>query len=93
MPVTCTTSALAEAAKCFTCLSPADHAAIQTYLLAVIAGGSTDPATLLASAKCFTCVPDGELKRIGVYLLCQAANGGEAPAGDCENLEGEGDPT
>lgn len=70
MPVSCTAADLAEAAKCFTCLSPADHAAIQTYLLATIAGGSTDPATLLAAAKCFTCVPDSELKRIQVYLLC-----------------------
>ena len=70
MPVECTADALATAAKCFTCLSPADQAAVQTYLLAVIAGGSTDPATLLASAKCFTCVPDSELKRIQVYLLC-----------------------
>jgi len=74
MPVTCTAAALAEAAKCFQCLQPEQKQWIDTYLLAVIAGGSTDPAVLARSAATFKGVSDGMLLRIQAYLLCQIVN-------------------
>jgi hypothetical protein len=68
-------------ARCFSnCLSEQEREAIKTLLLARIAGGSTDPQTLLASAKCFlTCVPYGFYKAIQAYLLCQIVNGQVCP--------------
>ncbi len=74
MPVTCTPAALAEAAKCFQCLQPEQKQWIDTYLLAVIAGGSLDPNVLATAAKTFKGVPDGMLPRIQAYLLCQIVN-------------------
>jgi len=74
MAVTCTTDSLNTAASCFSCLTPPQQLAIQTYLLAVKAGGSTDPATLLNSAKCFTCLTEQQLLAIQAYLLCQIVN-------------------
>jgi len=71
--VTCTANSLATAAKQFESLSEAQSVAVQTYLLAVIAGGSTNPATLLAAAKCF-CLGERELMQIQDYLLCTIAN-------------------
>lgn len=74
MPVTCTTDSLMDSAKCFNCLTPIQQLAIQTYLLAVQAGGSTDASVLLSSAKCFLCLPQQQLLAIQAYLLCQIAN-------------------
>lgn len=73
MAISCTAEDLAEAAKCYACLTPKQKEAIKTYLLAVIAGGSTDPATLMEEAKCFLCLTEHQLKAIQVYLTCQAA--------------------
>jgi len=74
MAVTCTAAALAEAAKCFQCLQPEQKQWIDTYLLAVIAGGSTDPNVLSRAAATFKGVPDGMILRIQAYLLCQIVN-------------------
>ena len=71
--MTCTAQSLTNAAKSFESLSERESLAVQTYLLAVIAGGSTDPATLLASAKCF-CLDRKKLMQIQDYLLCQIVN-------------------
>ncbi len=48
---------------------------VQTYLLAVSAGGSTDPATLLAQAKCFLCLTPEEQQIVQIFLECQLAGG------------------
>jgi len=66
----CDVQSLSTAAKCFECLSQGQKEAINTYLLAVRAGGSTDPNVLLEQAKCFTCLNVLELKQIQAYLLC-----------------------
>lgn len=66
--------ALNEAAKCFYCLEPGELEMVKTYLLALIAGGSTDPQVLLEQARCFTCLMPGELKLVQVLLLDQIAN-------------------
>jgi hypothetical protein len=67
----CTVESLSAAAKCFDCLSQGQKESINTYLLAVRAGGSTDPTVLLEQAKCFTCLNTAELKQVQTYLLCQ----------------------
>lgn len=75
MPVSCDPKDLMQAAACFdSCIPPGEQAAVQTYLLAVIAGGSLDPKELMAQAKCFKCIPQGMLAEIQAYLLCQIAN-------------------
>jgi len=74
MAVSCDTTDLAAAAKCYSCLTPDQKEAIKTYLLAVIAGGSTDPSELMASAKCFQCLTPKQHKAIQTYLACQIAN-------------------
>lgn len=76
MAVNCDPSSLANAAKCFdSCIPPGEQLAVQTYLLAVIAGGSLDPSVLANAAKCFdTCIPQGEQLAVQNYLLCQIAN-------------------
>lgn len=76
MAISCTPADLAAAAKCFQCLPSEQKQWIDTYLLAVIAKGSTDPNTLALAAKCFQCIPPGMLRRIQAYLLCQIASGG-----------------
>lgn len=49
---------------------------IQTYLLAQLAGGSTDPSTLANEARCISCMnfSSKQLLEIQIYLLCQIAN-------------------
>lgn len=74
MAVDCTPNGLAEAAKCFVCLPPASQTQVQTYLLAVIAGGSTDPNVLLEQAKAFQGISPAALLEIQTYLLCQIVN-------------------
>ncbi len=74
MAISCTPADLAAAAKCFQCLPSEQKQWIDTYLLAVIAGGSTDPNTLANAAKCFQCIPEGALPRVMAYLLCQIVN-------------------
>ncbi len=74
MPITCTPASLAAAAKCFQCLPSEQKQWIDTYLLAVIAGGSTNPNVLAIAAKGFQGIPDGTLPKIQAYLLCQIVN-------------------
>jgi hypothetical protein len=74
MAISCTPADLAEAAKCFQCLPSEQKQWIDTYLLAVIAGGSTDPNTLALAAKDYQGVSSELLQRIQVYLLCQIVN-------------------
>jgi hypothetical protein len=71
--VNCDPEALAAAAKCFECLGAERLAAIDTYLLAVIAGGSLDPETLAAQAKAFQALQGRQLQ-VQNYLLCQIVN-------------------
>lgn len=47
---------------------------VELYLLAVAAGGSLDPATLVAAAKCFCQIPKSMQEPVEEYLLCQIAN-------------------
>lgn len=65
---------LNEAARCFYCLEIGELQYVNTYLLAQIAGGSTDPNTLLEASKCFACLDPGQLRQVQVYLLNQIAN-------------------
>jgi hypothetical protein len=73
MAVNCDPSTLANAATCFDCdIPPGQQLAVQTYLLAVIAGGSLDPTTLANAARCFQdCIPKGQQLAVQNYLLCQ----------------------
>lgn len=62
-------------AACFEAqLSEAQRGAIQTYLLAIIAGGSTDPQTLLTAASAFQNLSGVQLAQINAYLLCAIVN-------------------
>ena len=75
MPLTCTPQALSNEAACFESqLSEAQRSAIQTYLLATISGGSTDPQTLLAAAAQFQNLSGQQLAQISAYLLCAIVN-------------------
>lgn len=73
--VNCDPAALVKASACLSCLTPGQHRMVQTYLLAVAAGGSTDPKVLLPLAKCFTCLTPGEQEIVQIYLECKIAGG------------------
>lgn len=48
--------------------------AVQTMLLAQLAGGSQDPSVLADQAKCFyECIPQGEQLAVQNMLLCSLA--------------------
>jgi hypothetical protein len=64
-----TASELSEASKCIKCLEPGELQYVNTYLLALIAGVSTNPTTLLEASKCLDCLTPGQLRQIQVYLL------------------------
>jgi len=69
-------SVLANTANCFACtIPPGDQLAVQTYLLAVIAGVDTSAAgvqALVNSANCFACtIPPGMQLAVQNYLLTQ----------------------
>lgn len=64
-------AALVADAACFSCLSEHELMTLQTYLLAVIAGGSLDAATLLESAACFRCMSQEQLLQVQTYLVSQ----------------------
>lgn len=76
MPTTCTPSSLADSAKCFECITKRQRDAINTYLLAVIAGGSTSPSVLMPLAKSFAdpSLTKKQLLAIQAYLMCQILN-------------------
>jgi hypothetical protein len=67
-----TTSETVANAKCFVCLTHRQHLAIQTYLLAILAGTSTSPATLSRLAGCVSCIPKSRLLALQAYLLAVA---------------------
>lgn len=73
MALSCEPSDLVAAAKCFDCIPKEMQMALQTYLLAVIAGGSLDPKTLMEQAKCFQ-FPDHIQQQIQTMLLCEILN-------------------
>lgn len=84
MAVTCDPKILANDARCFArCIPQGGHAAIQTYLLALVAnnlaGTSTDPNTLANLASGFRKV-DGFQVAIQDYLLCQLVSGCSDPS-------------
>ncbi len=67
-------SVLANDARCFDCLIPPGYQfAVQTYLLAVLAGVPTDEdgvQNLVNQARCFQCViPPGAELAVQNYLL------------------------
>lgn len=69
-------SALANLATCDLCTLPIGmQLAVQTYLLAVIAGQDTSPAGVQAmtnAARCFeSCIPPGMQLAVQNYLLTQ----------------------
>lgn len=71
MPVSCEPADLMEAAKCLDqCIPPGMQTAIQTYLLAVIAGVDPNPTTLIDAAKCMRCIPPAMQIEVQNYLLC-----------------------
>ena len=65
-------------AKCFlSCLTPKEQLAVQTYLLAVIAGvdtSATGVKALVKQANCFFCIQPNEQLQIQNYLLAQLAS-------------------
>lgn len=84
MAVTCDPQTLANDARCFArCIPQGGHAAVQTYLLALVAnnlaGTSTDPNTLANLASGFRKV-DGFQVAIQDYLLCQLVSGCSDPS-------------
>ena len=67
-------SVLENNARCFSsCIPIGDQLAVQTYLLAVIAGVSTmNPSDLANAARCFSsCIPPGDQLAVQNYLLTQ----------------------
>lgn len=75
MAINCDPNALAQAAKCFPCLPDVTNFQAQTYLLAVLAGGSTDANTLAQQAKGLSGLSDATLGQIKALLLCRIAGG------------------
>jgi hypothetical protein len=92
MSISCSPSDLALAAKQFRGLPPEVRQAIDTYLLAVIAGGSTDPKVLARQAECF-CLPPNVTRNVQAYLLCQAVNGGGGGGCDYQDMQVAWTPT
>lgn len=75
MPVSCQPNDLAQAAKCFECIPTGMQAAVQTYLLAQINGGETDPQKLLTAAQAAGYQKlRGSEAEVQNYLLCQIVN-------------------
>lgn len=48
---------------------------VQAYLLAVIAGASTDPKVLVVAAAKFQALSEKELLMVQAYLLCKISGG------------------
>ena len=72
MPVTCQPQSLIDAAVCFDCIPIGMQMAVQTMLIAQIAGDTRTPQELADAAKCFfNCIPHGEQIAVQNYLLCQ----------------------
>jgi hypothetical protein len=73
MAVNCDPAALTRAAACMDCIPKSERAAVELYLLAVLAKGSLDPATLVRAARCMNCIPRSERENVKLYLMCQVA--------------------
>lgn len=75
-----TTTELAEASKCIDlCIPDGQKLAVIIYLLAVQAGVSADPSTLVANAACIdNCIPDGFKPAVIIDLLNTIAANGAA---------------
>lgn len=71
----CDTNSLINLARTFSSLGAMQHMQVQTYMLALLAGGSTDPSTLAQAARCFSCLTPAQLQQVKAYLLCQLAMG------------------
>jgi hypothetical protein len=54
-------------------LTKSQRDAVELYLLASLAGGSMDPATLVKAAKCMVCIPREMVEPVKMMLLCNAA--------------------
>jgi len=70
---------LVSQAVCFLqCIPIGEQLAVQTYLLAVIAGLDTSQAgvqTLVNNARCFMqCIPPGDQLAVQNYILAQLAS-------------------
>jgi hypothetical protein len=75
MAVSCDPNTLLQQSACFnSCIPHGSQLAVQTYLLAVIAGGSQDPNALLQAAKAFQSLGEKSLLEVQAYLLCQILN-------------------
>lgn len=72
-------SAAAQAA-CFTCLPVNVQRAIKTYLLARVAGASTDPKTIMAAARGFIGLPPGTQLAIQAYAASVLSGAASASA-------------
>lgn len=77
--MTCDAQTLSTNARCFDCIPPGRQLAVQTLLLARIAGVSTDPNTLSALATCMRCL-DGMAAAVQIYLLQILAAGSSGSA-------------
>jgi len=93
MAVSCDPQSLSTAAGPLMSVPTGMNAALQTYLLAVMAGTSTDPLVLMPLASCFTCLSTQQLAAINTYLLCQIANGGGGGAGGGITCSAASDPS
>jgi hypothetical protein len=71
--MSCDPTTLSADAKCFECLDEKMSLAIQTYLLAVSAGGSLDPNVLAEQAKDFQGLSYSQNLQVQAYLLCKIA--------------------
>jgi hypothetical protein len=71
----CDPNTLTTAAKCFQCLSHEQQLMVQAYLLAVIAGASTNPNVLVKAAAPFQALSEKELLMVQAYLLCKISGG------------------
>jgi len=76
MAVSCAPEDLEEAAKCFVCIPEGKRLAVMIYLMAQIAGSSTDPEVLLENAECIACkIPQGKQLAVLISLACEIAGG------------------
>lgn len=71
--ISCDATSLLAASECLDQNIPAGRMpAVIAYLLAVIAGGPTDPQSLLSASACIDkVIPRGMMQAVITYLLCQ----------------------
>lgn len=73
MAVSCEPSDLTAAAKCLDCIPNSMQMPVMIYLLATIAGETTDAAALVLKAKCLECIPHDMQMPVMNFLLCTIA--------------------